>query len=489
MTNEKSNETPAVANDANGIANAEILIVEDSPTQALRLRHTLRRHDYQVAVAQDGAQALQMLQGRKVKLVISDVEMPVMDGYELCRRIKADAALRDVPVMLLTSLSAPRDVVSGLDCGADHFMVKPYDEEWLIARIRFMLQRQNMAANTTEGTNGIEVFFGGQAHHLKNIPAVQTTVGLLLGTYETTLQKNAELQQAKKELEEQARALARSNAELKQISEELRLQNEHMQADLNLAREIQSSFLPRQYPSFPHDSLPAESALRFCHRWIPTTTLGGDFFDVLALSETQAGVFICDVMGHGVRSALVTAMMRALVGERTAIALQPDVFMAELNRHLIEILQQTHNTIFASAFYMIADISSGELVYCNAGHPGPLWVRRQANCVDSLPQVLQSSGPVLGVFEEAEYQAMRCPINVGDLLILFTDGLYEVEDKNQSGDEWGEERLLDAVKQRMSLSPTKIFDGLMAEVEEFSGTSDFEDDVCLVCMEVARLDA
>ncbi len=150
-----------------------------------------------------------------------------------------------------------------------------------------------------------------------------------------------------------------------------------MQADLNLAREIQSSFLPRQYPSFPHAALPSESALRFCHRWIPTTTLGGDFFDVLALSETQAGVFICDVMGHGVRSALVTAMMRALVGERTAIALQPGAFMTELNRHLIDILQQTKTPIFASAFYMIADIETGELTYTNAGHPGPLWVRRK----------------------------------------------------------------------------------------------------------------
>ncbi len=464
---------------------ADVLIVEDSPTQALRLRHTLRRHDYQAVVAQDGAQALQMLQAGQVKLVISDVEMPVMDGYELCRRIKADAALRDIPVMLLTSLSAPRDIINGLECGADHFMVKPYDEAWLIARIGFMLNGQNVTAEP----KGIEVFFGGQAHHLQNIPSVQTTVGLLLGTYETTLQKNAELNQAKTALEEQARALAQSNAELEQISRELRVQNQHMQADLNLAREIQSSFLPRQYPSFPHHTLPSESALRFCHRWIPTTTLGGDFFDVLALSETQAGVFICDVMGHGVRSALVTAMMRALVGERTAIALQPAAFMAELNRHLVGILQQTSNTIFASAFYMVADIETGQLTYANAGHPAPLWARRQANIVEPLPRVVESCGPVLGVFEDAEYEALSCKIDVDDFIVLFTDGLYEVEDAKQSGDEWGEERLLNAIRQRLKLPPAALFDDLMAEIQTFSGTSEFEDDVCLVGMEVAYLGA
>ncbi len=121
------------------ITKADVLIVEDSRTQALRLAHTLRRHKYEVLVAHDGEQALQMLQTHKARLVISDVEMPIMGGYELCRCIKGDAALRDLPVMLLTSLSAPRDVIYGLECGADHFMVKPYDEEWLISRIRFML--------------------------------------------------------------------------------------------------------------------------------------------------------------------------------------------------------------------------------------------------------------------------------------------------------------------------------------------------------------
>src|SRR5690606_27287299 len=127
---------------------------------------------------------------------------------------------------------------------------------------------------------------------------------------------------------------------------------------------------------------PSESALNFCHRYLPTTTLGGDFFDVLALSDTMAGVFICDVMGHGVRSALVTAMMRALVGERTPVTVDPGQFLTELNRHLLFILPQTDTPMFASAFYVVIDVEKGLVSYANAGHPSPLYAGRETGSAD-----------------------------------------------------------------------------------------------------------
>ncbi len=460
----------------------EVLIVEDSPTQAIRLRRTLQQNHYQVTVARNGQEALDALQSLNARIVISDVEMPVMDGYELCRNIKRDEALRHIPVILLTSLSAPRDVIKGLDCGAEGFMVKPFDENLLLARIRYLTENHE-AQNVGTANGGVEVFLAGERHLLTHKPSLQTTVGLLLGTYETTLQKNLELSEAKATLEQQARELARSNAELEQVSRELRAKNEHMLADLQLAREIQSSFVPRQYPSFPHEAIPSASALRFCHRWIPTTTLGGDFFDVLALSDTTAGVFICDVMGHGVRSALVTAMMRALVGERTSVAANPGEFMAELNDRLIGILQQTRTPLFASAFYLVADISTGEMSYTNAGHPSPFWLRRDAKTVEPLPSAI-NGGPVLGLFEAATYDTQRCTLSAGDAIVLFTDGLFEVE--GESG-EYGEDGLQEAFRKGADLPLPPLFDGVMAEIQRYSGSADFEDDVCLVGMEIARI--
>jgi serine phosphatase RsbU (regulator of sigma subunit)/CheY-like chemotaxis protein len=464
-------------NGAAAHSGVEILIAEDSLTQAMKLQFILEENGYRVTVARNGKMALTLLQKRSnddlPTMVVTDIEMPEMTGYELCQSIKSDEKLKHLPVILLTSLSDPKDVFKGLECGADNFVVKPYDEGFLLARIDHMLanQRLRAAKTPTDDLNGgIEIFFAGQKHVLSAAPSIQTTVDLLLGTYETAIQKNIELTQTQEALEKHAA--------------ELREKNDHMQSDLNLAREIQQAFLPKQYPSFPHAVLPNRSTLQFCHYYRPTTTLGGDFFDVLALSETEAGVFICDVMGHGVRSALVTAMMRALVGERTSVATDPGQFLKEINHHLLTILEQTRTPMFASAFYMIADAATGQLRYANAGHPSPLWVRRQAGAVEPLPQAENTSGPALGVFEEADYETAQCVLAERDMIMLFTDGLYEVEGPEG---EYGEDRLLASVSRHMHLPPPKMFDEMIEEILQFSESREFEDDVCLLEMEVAHI--
>src|SRR5688572_9956711 len=104
-----------------------ILIAEDSATQAQRLRHILEQQGYQVTAAINGRLALENAKQSKPALIISDVVMPEMTGYELCRLVKEDRALQDVPVILVTTLSDPRDVIRGLECGADNFVLKPYD--------------------------------------------------------------------------------------------------------------------------------------------------------------------------------------------------------------------------------------------------------------------------------------------------------------------------------------------------------------------------
>src|SRR5262245_45889048 len=123
-----------------------VLIAEDSPTQALRLQNMLEKNGFSVTVATNGREALEALQTLRPALVISDIQMPEMDGYELCSRVKADPQKRDIPLILLTSLSAPQDIIRGLECGADNFVVKPYNNDFLLARIRTVLANRDLGA-------------------------------------------------------------------------------------------------------------------------------------------------------------------------------------------------------------------------------------------------------------------------------------------------------------------------------------------------------
>lgn len=177
--------------------NAEILIAEDSPTQAEQLKYILERQGYRVEHASNGNEALAMMERRKPTVVISDIVMPGMDGYQLCKRIRGHNELREVPYILLTSLSDPEDVIKGLECGADSFITKPYDEGYLVSRIRYTLT--NCRFREHESTQmGVEVVFAGSKHFITS-DRLQI-LNLLLSTYETAIHKNRELVQARDEL-------------------------------------------------------------------------------------------------------------------------------------------------------------------------------------------------------------------------------------------------------------------------------------------------
>jgi DNA-binding response OmpR family regulator len=180
-----------------GDANVEILIVEDSHTQAAQLKHVLETNRYVVTLAYDGEEAFESLAKRRPTIVISDVVMPGMDGYELCRKIKQNEQFKSIPVILLTSLSSPHDIIKGLECGADHFITKPYNKDYLLSHIQYIfvnreLRKQSMA------DLGIEIFFAGQKHFLTS-DRIQI-LDLLFSTYEAVMQKNRELEQTNQKL-------------------------------------------------------------------------------------------------------------------------------------------------------------------------------------------------------------------------------------------------------------------------------------------------
>lgn len=189
----------------------EVLIVEDSATQSLTLRHILERHGYRVTANGSAEEAMVTLQTFKPTLIISDINMLGMDGYQLCQKIKIDPVLKDIPVMLLTSLSAPKDIIRGLECGADNFVVKPYEEHFLLSRIHFILANQEVY-KTASAETGISIYFGGQKYCI-TADRLQI-LNLLLSTYETAIQRNQELTDARQALELQKQELVLANAEL-----------------------------------------------------------------------------------------------------------------------------------------------------------------------------------------------------------------------------------------------------------------------------------
>lgn len=275
--------------------------------------------------------------------------------------------------------------------------------------------------------------------------------------------------------------IRQANAELARSREELRVKNEVMEENLRMAREIQLTMLPQQYPVVPRGAGPAESAFQFTHRYQPSGTVGGDFFSISALSDTEVAVFICDVAGHGVRSALITAMIRALVEELRPLAHDPGQFMTKLNSDLFAILKHAGSPVLTTAFYLVADATTGRMRYANAGHPKPLRLHRADGKVEPLKNATTISQPALGLFEHASYQSSEVRLVPRDLLMLFTDGLYEVhapDDKLYTQD-----MLATAVRRHLHSPAPQLFDSLLREVREYAADHTFEDDVCLVGIE------
>jgi PAS domain S-box-containing protein/diguanylate cyclase (GGDEF)-like protein len=168
----------------------DILIVEDSETQADQLAHLLSHDGYRVRMAKNGRLGLAAAKASRPTLIVSDISMPEMDGFTMCQAIKSDESLRDVPVILLTSLSSLYDVIKGLDCGADNFIRKPFEAKYLLGRIRFILANRALRSNERVQL-GMQVNLGGQTHFIT--AERQQIFDLLISTYEEAIQMTEEL--------------------------------------------------------------------------------------------------------------------------------------------------------------------------------------------------------------------------------------------------------------------------------------------------------
>ena len=214
---------PTVASDVSAVLEKQgplILVVEDSKTQAARLRYLLQRNGYRVEVAPDGQSALEFIAGQKPNLVLSDIVMPVMDGYEMCRQLKNRAEMADVNVILLTSLWDASDIVKGLQSGADYYLTKPYEDEYLLSTLKNALAQP---APTNPEEPEIEINLNEQSYLISSTRLQM--LHLLLSTYGNAVQQNRQLVESQRELNLVNSRLVAQQAQIEQQGRELRETN------------------------------------------------------------------------------------------------------------------------------------------------------------------------------------------------------------------------------------------------------------------------
>jgi phosphoserine phosphatase RsbU/P len=371
-----------------------ILIVDDTPTN-IQMVNSILKDIYKTRIATNGAKALELAnQEPSPDLILLDVMMPEMNGYEVCSRLKSDARMRDVPVIFLTAQTDIDDETKGFEVGAVDYIHKPFSPAIVKARVHTHLV-------------------------------------------------------------------------LRGIREQLASQLSAIRREMETARQIQLSILPREIPKI--------GGLDIAARYIPMTSVAGDFYDFIAIDEKRIGILVADVSGHGMPAALIASMLKIALGAQTHCALDPARVLAGLNQALCGKFQGH----FVTAAYVLVDTAQRNIRYAGAGHPPLIVGRRSAGTIDEYVE----NGLFLGFFPEAEYTAAELPFNEGDWCVLYTDGI--VEATNLSEEQFGVDRFKLFLQNNCNLSAGQFVDGFLDELSRWSDRAagrEAEDDVTLLAI-------
>jgi len=264
-------------------------------------------------------------------------------------------------------------------------------------------------------------------------------------------------------------SLKEESTEFHDINDRLREAYQQTEYELELARRIQLSLLPQTLP----DMLPA----RFAVRYRPCGRVGGDFYDLFRLDENHVGLYVADVVGHGLPAALLTIFLKKAVktkeiDDRHYRLLPPDDVLQSLNRELIS--QAVAENPFITMIYALFDRRDSTLAFSRAGHPHPIYVPRWDE-----PQLLQVHGTLLGVFD-TQFTVQTQRLRPGDKVLFYTDGIGS---NDNEGQQTSTERLLAALDQYRTRPIDELVAGLSRDLLEQVGPVD---DFTLLGMEVVE---
>ncbi len=392
-----------------------ILIVDDLPANLQVLTGMLKDRGYKARPVPSGKLALLAARKEPPDLILLDINMPEMNGYEVCQQLKADQGLQGIPVIFISALNENLDKVKAFAIGGVDYITKPFHMEELHARVET---------------------------HLK---------------------------------------LRRLQIEVEQTSARLEKANSRMSRDLKAAAKIQKTFLPRQVPRVPGTVF----------AWIcqPCDELAGDGLNVISLGVGMVGLYVLDVSGHGVASALLSVTLSRLLSppsEPSSILIRagdvrdrfditpPAEVAARLNQ-LFPFDSATEQ--FATMVYGILDTASGEFRYISAGHPGPVHLPS-----GDEPVILASQGFPIGLADDS-YEQRSVLLRKGDRLYLYSDGVPEA--MNSAGEQFGDVRLLKAICHGRSEPLQESVATLMGEIARWQGTEKPQDDISILAVEVS----
>ncbi len=394
---------------------AGILVVDDTPANLQVLAGMLKDRGYKVRPVPGGKLALLAARRDPPDLILLDINMPEMNGYEVCEHLKADAALQGIPVIFISALTEPLDKVKAFATGGVDYLTKPFQMEELHARVET---------------------------HLK-------------------------LRRLQIELEEANARLARAN--------------HRMSRDLRAAAKIQEAFLPREASRVPGTD--------FAWIYRPCDELAGDGLNIVPLGDGRFGLYVLDVSGHGVASAMLSVTMSRLLsapsepssilgrpggaGNRFDIA-PPDEVAGRLNR-LFPFDPTTEQ--FATLVYGILDGAAGTFRYVSAGHPGPVHLSAGA-----APAILECQGFPIGLADEA-YEVRSIRLEPRDRLYLYSDGIPDAMDP--AGRPFGDAQLLDAIGRERSAPLRESVNAVLGEITRWQGSARPHDDISILAVEVS----
>lgn len=462
------NETPT---------KATIQIVEDSRIQAKILSNKLVEAGYDVRIAENGQVGLQMIREQHPTLVISDIEMPQMTGYELCRAVKQHPELRKIPFILLSTLADAQDIIKGLHCGADNYVTKPYDPPFLVARVASLLETP---LDHQDEAEQLDVTLGGTKYSVK--AGRQQVLNLLVSTFENAVEKNQELVRTNEELTVAKEQLTRWNHELETLNDRLEDVNQRMTRDLDAAAKVQQSLLPSSNHQIPR--------VQFAWQYLPCDELAGDFLNFFPLDEDHVAMYVVDVSGHGVASSLLSVTIGRLLtplvsassllvqsdGQGGKRIVPPAEVAYELNR---KFQMEEQNELFFTMLYGVLQLSTLEFRFVSAGHDPVVRVP-----LGGAPEYLEGSNMAIGWVGEMEYDESAVVLQPGDRLYAYSDGVPEAMDAELN--QFSMTQMMEVIELGQSQSLDSSVDLLLQTVRRWCKVNGPKDDVSILGLEIAK---